>query len=318
MKSFIPTKRSGSFIKIILATLGLGIGANLFGQGALTPPGAPAPTMKTLDQIEPRAPLSSLPVTISASGSYYLTTNLTGFSGTNGITVAANDVTIDLNGFSLSGVSGALDGIFFQGYSRLTVKNGVIRNWTDGIWASGTGNNQFQNLVVVSNASLGIYTGSRAMIELCTADANTTGINVAGGSIVRNCVATRNNNGIVCGSDNSISNSIVITGCSFSQNSTGLGLSQNGIVEQNDFIKNSFSGISANGGANSIRNNHFSFNYNGYSANSSSFTNLIVNNSFTGNTNAAILGISASLPIGPLITSSAIATNTNPNANFSF
>src|SRR6185437_1380639 len=36
-----------------------------FGQGALTPPGGPAPTMKTLSQIEPRTPISSAPFTIN-------------------------------------------------------------------------------------------------------------------------------------------------------------------------------------------------------------------------------------------------------------
>ena len=45
-------------------------------QGSLTPPGAPAETMKTLEQVEPRTPVSSLPFTITQSGSYYLTTTL--------------------------------------------------------------------------------------------------------------------------------------------------------------------------------------------------------------------------------------------------
>ena len=72
-------------------------------QGPLSPPGAPAPTMKTLEQIEPRTPISSAGYVISNSGSYYLTSNLTAGAGEVGITVSADDVTIDLNGFTLTG-----------------------------------------------------------------------------------------------------------------------------------------------------------------------------------------------------------------------
>ncbi len=46
------------------------------GQGSLTPPGAPAPTMRSLDQIEPRTPISTLPFTITTGGHYYLTKSL--------------------------------------------------------------------------------------------------------------------------------------------------------------------------------------------------------------------------------------------------
>ena len=42
--------------------------STVFAQGSLTPPGAPAPTMKTLAQIEPRMPISSAPFTISVPG----------------------------------------------------------------------------------------------------------------------------------------------------------------------------------------------------------------------------------------------------------
>src|ERR1043165_9796506 len=74
-----------------------------YSQGSLTPPGAPAPTMKTLDQIEPRAPISSLPYTIASSGSYYLTTNLTALSAVDGIVINADNVTLDLSGFTMTG-----------------------------------------------------------------------------------------------------------------------------------------------------------------------------------------------------------------------
>src|ERR1035437_7172710 len=73
-------------------------------QGSLTPPGAPAPTMKSLDQIDPRTPISSAPFIINSPGSYYLTTNLTAAASGYGITISANNVTVDLNGFTLQGV----------------------------------------------------------------------------------------------------------------------------------------------------------------------------------------------------------------------
>jgi hypothetical protein len=71
-------------------------------QGSLTPPGAPAPGMKTLAQMEPRTAITnSGAVTINVPGSYYLTTNIT-VSGGDAITIVTNNVTLDLNGFTIS------------------------------------------------------------------------------------------------------------------------------------------------------------------------------------------------------------------------
>src|SRR5208337_66021 len=75
-----------------------------FGQGSLTPPpGAPAPTMKSLDQIEARTPIST-PYTITQPGSYYLTTNLNLTEG-DAINIETDGVTLDLNGFTISSTS---------------------------------------------------------------------------------------------------------------------------------------------------------------------------------------------------------------------
>lgn len=77
--------------------------ASAAAQGNLSPSGAPGPTMKTLQQIEPRTAIAALPVTITNAGSFYLTTNLTGTAGQNGIIIAANGVTLDLGGIHAGG-----------------------------------------------------------------------------------------------------------------------------------------------------------------------------------------------------------------------
>src|SRR6516165_2381871 len=95
-------------------------------QGSLTPPGPPAPILKTLGQIEPRTPVGALPYSITNSGSYYLTTNL---SGANGIQIQTNNVSLDLCGFTLTG-TGAGDGIFANNVTNIAVCNGILTKWS--------------------------------------------------------------------------------------------------------------------------------------------------------------------------------------------
>jgi hypothetical protein len=100
-----------------------------FAQDGLTPPGAPAPTMKTLDQFESRTPISAAPFNISTSGSYYLTTNLTVNSGL-AVNIAASGVTLDLNGFTIASTEPSATGfgILISGNpSDVAILHGHIR-----------------------------------------------------------------------------------------------------------------------------------------------------------------------------------------------
>jgi hypothetical protein len=156
-----------------------------FSQGSLTPPGAPAPTMKTLAQIEPRTPIASAPLTITVPGSYYLTTNLTVASGT-AITIATNGVTLDLNGFTIASTAPSATGygIYINNALRnLAIVNGFIQggvtNNGSGVYSgSGFGSGIFgypQNIHVsgVSVSSCLYYgvflgNGDATVVESCT------------------------------------------------------------------------------------------------------------------------------------------------------
>jgi len=111
-------------------TLFLSSIGSILGQGSLTPPGAPAPTMKSLSQIEARTPIPTAPFTVLQSGSYYLTTNIVVSSG-DAVTISANNVTLDLNGFSISSTAPSAAGMGINlGATRrqtnITILNGFI------------------------------------------------------------------------------------------------------------------------------------------------------------------------------------------------
>jgi parallel beta-helix repeat protein len=158
---------------LLLSTLNPQL-STCFAQGSLTPPGAPAPTFKTLAQIEPRTPISSIPFTITFAGAYYLTTNLTGVSGTNGITIAANNVVLDLKGYSLVGVPGSMEGIVVSGnHTNLWIGNGTIRNWDlDCIDALNSQSSRFTDLTIIGSGNTGLRPGPTSFLTGCVSIAN--------------------------------------------------------------------------------------------------------------------------------------------------
>ena len=142
-------------------------------RGPLDPPGPPASTAGVL---RPGTPISALPFTISQAGSYYLTTNLSGSAGSNGITVQSNDVTIDLGGFTLGAAPGAASAITESanspGWFHWTIRNGTIDGWQRGISASQTSDSHFSDLIINGATQQGIFAGGAIMIDHVTSHGN--------------------------------------------------------------------------------------------------------------------------------------------------
>ncbi len=130
-------------LRLLLAALSsalvcLFVAPAAFAQGALTPPGAPAPMFKTLDQIEARKPLgtpnvvTTSTVVISEPGSYVLVGPIT-TTDADGIRIEADNVNLDLNGFTISSSasSGFQAGVKILGSGlgggNVKIQNGMIR-----------------------------------------------------------------------------------------------------------------------------------------------------------------------------------------------
>jgi hypothetical protein len=186
--------------KILIAGVSaFSISHSAFGQGSLIPPGAPAPTMLMLTQVEPRTPVdaahtpgnSGNEFIISQPGSYYLTTNIVGTNSEEGITITANNVTLDLKGFSLIGPSTADSGIIISsGISNSIVKNGTISGW--GPSFSGVqsfGNNIYFENLNISAAGVGIQCiGDGGIIKYCTVShASQWGVYLTGSNYLVSC-----------------------------------------------------------------------------------------------------------------------------------
>lgn len=201
-------KKSALFVSIIVC---LFVGGNAFA-GSLEPSAPPGSTMKTLDQVEPRTPIpgSTTQVstfTITQSGSYYLTGNR--LCNSTGISVEANNVTIDLCGFSLVG-NNTGSGIYMTDRINVEIRNGTISNFNYGInddyimmVSNGTStNHRVIGVRALSNVQFGIKLyGPNSEVRDCLAGNNGTsasGTNIFGISVANNSTVTANtvsNNG---------------------------------------------------------------------------------------------------------------------------
>lgn len=223
--------------------------------GPLDPPVGPiAPTFKTLTEVEPRVAINATNTPgdgnsiyrITQPGSYYLTGNVAGVSGRSGIEIAADNVTIDLMGFSVEGVGGSLDGVTTElTRNNLTVRNGTVSGWgQDGIdlTQGGTGLGSLVEGVTSSdNTVSGIHVNDNAVVRSCVVVGNgQDGITAPTNAAVEGCSAYQNGSvGILVGSGGTI------TACTARRNIIGFVVSQYSTISNCSALINTFHGIYA-------------------------------------------------------------------------
>jgi len=286
------------------------------GAGPLAPPAGPvAPTQ--------RLAITSLPYTANIPGSYVLWSDLTGVAGANGITVNADNVTIDLNGFSVTGVAGSLDGIHVNaGHNGLAVLNGTVRDWggggVDALLAEScrfidvssisngangfdaSSNSSFLRCHAEGNANVGFFdTGNGCVYENCTASGNASGIIASTGCTIRGCTAESNTvSGIVSNGDGSITGSsarnngdagiaagagTVVRDCSSGGNLTGISASTDTLISGNACGANADIGIEVQASNARVENNLCTGNGNGIRIDAGGSNNIVSDNTVRGN-----------------------------------
>ncbi len=170
----------------------LSLATALQAQSSLTPPsGPPTASMKTLQQVQPRVPLlagqlgvsinAAGTITISLPGSYYLTANVTLTAlAASGVIIASDNVTLDLNGFSIAkttSTGGA--GVFFGSSKGIRIHSGNILGTTTASGSSFTTGGFAQGI---------IGDGIGARVSDCLVEGvATTGIQATSG-VVEGCI----------------------------------------------------------------------------------------------------------------------------------
>ena len=208
--------RSALLPLLVGALIGAAALALRASAGDLTPPTGPvAATNRTA--INPQG--LTLPYTISEPGSYVLMGNIVapgGFAG-SAISIDADDVTLDLNGFAIVGDGNGTAVGVFSSHNRIAIRNGSVRNWQTGLSIQGAEHAEVSDLRVTDGAAGGLLVGRYTVVTRCVAhNTGNVGIQATDGCVVSHCTANANTGiGILAGQGS------VITDCASYANTGG-------------------------------------------------------------------------------------------------
>jgi hypothetical protein len=324
---------------VIVSLVAGGIAVPALRAGPLNPPAGPiASTSKPLAEIEPRIAVNATNTPGSASsvfvisqpGSYYLSGNVTGVSGKNGVEIASARVTLDLNGFTLTGVPGSFDGVQVSGSGRFgtTIRNGTASLWGgNGVNFGNALSYAAEDLHADNNGAAGIVGGFNGHISRCAARSNgTDGIQGGDPTVIESCSAVSNTGAGI----RAVFGESTITNC-VSQINTGPGIqvNDNCLVSQNQCSSNAGPGILATSGNNRIDGNNIEGQPAGFGLRVTGTGNLIIRNSVAdaatpydiaaNNRYGSIVNISAGgTPAVSGATAASTLTTTDAWANFAY
>jgi hypothetical protein len=161
---------------------------------------------------------AGFPVTIDVRGSYHLTSDLVRPDVGNAIAINADDVSLDLEGFTVSGpvtCSGApvtscsatlgSSGILGSTRSNVTIRNGTLRGFSGSGISLGS-YARIEEVVAIGNGSNGILVGAGSSVRSSLARGNfVDGIGATEGAAVSGSVALDNgDDGIVVGAGSAV------------------------------------------------------------------------------------------------------------------
>jgi len=172
--------------------------------------------LKTLDEVEARTIVngSNTPgdatssFVITSPGSYYLIGNIIGTAGKHGISIRANDVTLDLNGFALIGGGTGSCGVNVpHAQSGFHIHDGSVRGWKDGGVQAFAAVTLAEKLRLTDNAGpAGLTVGNGSIVKDCVASENIVGFRLPDRAQISDCIASVNlGDGFICTSFVSVS-----------------------------------------------------------------------------------------------------------------